>query len=154
MANWPCKHCNEVNANRNARLACLAYAYCFYKTANNVQVEQCLPPTTPTPLSSRSTAPAQMEWQLGTVAQCSIQAAHSAAQPQCLKPPCEVDYAINISICGLIFNTLLSWVWKGQGGTSTVLLRQSKWIVITLCDGVRGVCVIYLLPVLANTNEI
>lgn len=92
MANWPCKHCNEVNANRKARLACLAYAYCFYKT-------------------SCSTAPAQMEWQLGTVAQRSIQAAHSVAaeaQPQRFKAPCEVDYAISISICGLIFNIQLS----------------------------------------------
>lgn len=43
---WPAGHAitaNEVNANRNARLACLAYAYCFYKTANNAQVVQCLP---------------------------------------------------------------------------------------------------------------
>lgn len=52
-----------------------------------------------------------MEWQLGTVAQRSIQAAHSVAaesQPQRFKAPCEVDYAISISICGLIFNIQLS----------------------------------------------
>lgn len=140
-------------------LACLAYAYCFYKTANNAQPEQCLPATGAPPLPSIPSFLVSLYCCCtnGMAAWHRCAMFHSAAaQPRRLKVPRKVDYAISISICGLIFNIQLSCV--------CVCVERSRWckhrfitpIKMDSHQTVRRMrhISIAIAVVLANTNEI
>lgn len=118
---WPAGHANtanEVNANRNARLACLAYAYCFYKTANNAQVVQCLPG-----LPSTSLPPPYLLYSSYTNGLRNVpfkQAASvSASTIYGFKTLCQVDYAIIDGICGLKYS-----IYVRVGGR---VRKRSRW---------------------------
>lgn len=184
MASWPCKHCSEVNANRNARQACVAYAYCFYKTANNAQVCKC---SASLPLPSLAALvplgcscctnglAAKQRCAMFLSSKQLIQQQHQLSPSLGLgldylrrfKALYEVDYAIIIGICGLIYSI---YVWvdrKGQGGNTTpISWCLSKWIVIIHSVTAHAAyasyidclhvweCVNLCVCVLANTSEI
>lgn len=130
-------------------LACLAYAYCFYKTANNAQPEQCLPdtgvPPPPTPLLSRLALLLLYKWNgslapLRNVPFSSSSASTLEGAPQSrLRNQHQhlwvnIQYSVELCVC------VERSRWCKHRFITPIKIR----IVIKLCD----VCVIYLLLLL------